>query len=121
MEGRLAEARVEFWQEVDAADAAGDPLALAEAAIGLGGVWVHEHRATIERARVRGVQQRALDGLAGVDDGAVLACRLRARLAAEQAYVDGDDSTVLAELDLARRSGDPVALAEVLSITHHCL
>ena len=119
MEGRLAEARVEFWQEVDAADEAGEPVALAEAAIGLGGVWVHEHRATVERARVRAVQRRALARSAADD---LLAGRLRARLAAEQAYVDGDAGPVLAEVANARRrSGDPVALAEALSIAHHCL
>src|SRR4051812_38316124 len=87
MEGRLAEARVAYWQDVDAAEAAGDAVALATAAIGLGGLWVHEHRATVERAHVRVVQRRALDGL---DPAHPLAVRLRARLAAEDAYVAGD-------------------------------
>src|SRR4051812_40352990 len=93
MEGRLAEARVEFWRDAEVADAAGDPVALATAAIGLGGLWVHEHRATVERARVRAVQRRAVDGL---DPAHPLAVRLRARLAAEDAYVAGDPAPALA-------------------------
>src|SRR4051794_34867514 len=118
MEGRLVEARVAFWQEVDAADAADDRAALAEAAIGLGGLWVHEHRSTLDRARVLALQERALRGL---DDDDPLACRLRARLAAERCYLDGDRGPVLDAVSRARESGDPVALAETLSIAHHCL
>src|SRR6185312_3140643 len=118
MEGRLTEARVAFWRDVEDADAAGDAAALAEAAIGLGGLWVHEHRSTLERARVQAVQQRALDAL---DPDDALACRLRGRLAAERAYLGEDVEPLLVELERARRCGDPVALAEVLSVAHHCL
>ena len=50
-----------------------------------------------------------------------LARRLRVRLAAEQAYVDGDPAPVLAEVDRARSAGDPILLAEALSLAHHCL
>ncbi len=117
MEGRLAEARIGFWEEAEAAEREGDGAALATAAIGLGGVWVHEHRSTLERARVESMQRRALDA---VEPTGPLACRLRARLAAERAYVSGDDSAITAELEVARRLGDPVALAEVLSVAHHC-
>jgi hypothetical protein len=117
MEGRLAEARIAFWEEAEDADRNEDSVTLAEAAIGLGGVWVHEHRSTLERARVESLQRRALDA---VDPSDPLACRLRARLAAERAYVTGDDTTVTAELDVARHLADPVALAEVLSVAHHC-
>ena len=118
MEGRLAEARDEYWRDADAAEAAGDAVALATAAIGLGGLWVHEHRATVERARVRAVQRRALDGL---DPSHPLAVRLRARLAAEDAYVAGDPAPALAAVAEARAGADAVALAEALSIAHHCL
>lgn len=118
MQGRLTEARAEFWRDVERADGAGDAAGLAEAALGLGGLWVHEHRATVERARVRAVQRRAL---AGVDRASSLATRLRVRLAGEESYVHGDPAAVLAEVDAARSSGDPLALAEALSIAHHCL
>ena len=117
-EGRLAESRVEFWREAGDAEADGDAVALAAAALGLGGLWVHEHRSTVERARVRALQRRALAALEPDDP---LAARLRIRLAGEDAYVAGDPSAILAEVDAARGNGDPVALAEALSIAHHCL
>ena len=100
MEGRLVEARVAFWHQVDEADAAGDAVLLAEAAIGLGGLWVHEHRSTLDRARVLTLQERALRGLHREDP---LACRFHARLAAERSYLGGDRGPVLEEV--AERSG----------------
>ena len=59
--------------------------------------------------------------LAQLDPGSPLAQRLRTRLAAEHAYVVGDPGPVLEALDDARRLDDPVALAEALSLAHHCL
>ena len=50
-----------------------------------------------------------------------MAYRLRARLAAEECYVSGDPRGVLDALDDARRCGDHVALADALSLAHHCL
>lgn len=47
-EGRLTEARALFWSEADAAERREDGPALAEAALGLGGLWVHENRSTLE-------------------------------------------------------------------------
>ena len=47
-EGRLAEARALFWDEADRARSRGDGYGLAEAALGLGGLWVHENRSTLE-------------------------------------------------------------------------
>ena len=102
----------------DDAEAAGDAVGMAVAALGLGGIWVHEHRAALDQARVESLQRRAL---ARLDPGSALAHRLRTRLAAELAYVAGDPEPVLDALDDARRLGDPVVLAEALSLTHHCL
>jgi hypothetical protein len=116
--GRLAEAREQFWNDAHAADAAGDAEALAVAALGLGGVWVHEHRSTLEQARVTGLQRRAV---ASLDESNPVAQRLRTRLAAEQTYVTADVAPMLAALEQARRQGDPLGLAEALSLTHHCL
>ena len=59
-QGRLAQARHHFWRDAEIADAEGDAEGLARAALGLGGIWVHEHRSTLERARVDGLQRKAL-------------------------------------------------------------
>ncbi len=116
-EGRLAEARVLFWSEADAAQRCGDGQALAEAALGLGGLWVHENRSTLDGARVLALQHKAL---AGIDGTGALAQRLRARVAAEQAYTSGEIAGILTALDTARAGGDPIAIAEALSLAHHC-
>ena len=117
-QGRLGQARHQFWRDAEIADAAGDAEGLADAALGLGGIWVHEHRSTLERARVDGLQRRAL---AALDPAGSLARRLRIRLAAEEAYVTGDAAAILAELKQARARAEPLELAEALSLAHHCL
>jgi hypothetical protein len=116
--GRLADARREFWAEAEAAELVGDHLALAHAALGLGGVWVHEHRHVLERTRVLELQRRALSL---IDAGSPLAHRLRIRVLAEEAYLTQDAELVLAELDATRACGDRVALAEALAVAHHCV
>ncbi len=117
-EGRLGQARHHFWLDAEAAVAASDAERLATAALGLGGLWVHEHRLTLERARVDGLQRQALDAL---DPASSLARRLRVRLAAEETYAIGDARPILAELEQARDGCDPLAHAEALSLAHHCL
>jgi tetratricopeptide (TPR) repeat protein len=116
--GQLTAARAAFWQEIEAAEAVGDAEALGGAALGLGGIWVHEHPATLEQARVAELQRRAL---AAIDPDSSLAHRLRIRLAAEHAYISGDLDGVLAELAAARERGVAIELAEALSLTHHCV
>jgi hypothetical protein len=116
--GRLAAARVQFWADADAAEARGDGDALGRAALGLGGVWVHEHRSRLERARVLGLQRRALASLA---PDSPLAHRLRTRLTAEDAYLVQQPEGPLGELESARRRGDPLQVAEALSLAHHCV
>jgi hypothetical protein len=91
----------------------------AQAALGLGGVWVNEHRDRAERERVLALQRDALAVLE--PDQAALRCRLRVRLAAEMVYSGGPLGEVLAALEEARRLGDRQALAEALSLTHHAL
>jgi hypothetical protein len=117
-QGRLREAREEFWCEAGAAERRGDPEDVAVAALGLGGMWVHEHRSTLERSRVVAVQRRALQGL---DPQSPLAHRLRVRLAAEHAYASGHGAPMLAAADDARERHDPIVLAEALSLLLHCL
>jgi tetratricopeptide (TPR) repeat protein len=116
--GQLEAARTAFAAVAATARESRNADVFAAAAIGLGGVWVHEQRTSISRAYMLELQREAL---AVVDLASPLACRLRARLAAEDGYVSGDPSEALDALDDARRSGDPVALADALSLAHHCL
>ena len=66
--GRLAEARSLFDRAAAGAEDEGEPILLAEAALGLGGVWVNEHRTPVEWRRVRALQKRALAGLPAGED-----------------------------------------------------
>ena len=117
--GRLGEARARFDRAASAAEQAGDPVLLAEAALGLGGHWLNEHRAPVARARVLGLQRRALAELPA--DDRVLRARLGARLAAEAVYDGGPLEPVHEALAAARATGDGPALAEALSLSHHAL
>jgi tetratricopeptide (TPR) repeat protein len=116
--GRLREARAQFWRDAEEAERSGDVEALATAALGLGGMWVHEHRNTLDQARVRDLQLRALGQL---ERGTPLAYRLSARLAAEHAYLTGDGTAIFAALSAAATHTDPLWRADVLSLAHHCL
>jgi DNA-binding SARP family transcriptional activator len=116
--GDLRAARRWFELACRAAERSGDDAALAEAAIGLGGIWVHEHRRAGQRARVLSWQRRALP-LTDADSS--LGLQLRARLTAEADYGDGGHSRVTQVLRQAREHGDPETLAAALNLTHHCL
>jgi DNA-binding SARP family transcriptional activator len=115
--GDLAAARRWFERACVAAERDGDANALAEAALGLGGLWVHEHREDGARAKMASWQRLALAG-----DGVrpELAARLRARIAAEEDYRAGRHSEVLATLPQARLGDDPATLAMTLGLIHHC-
>ncbi len=93
---------------------------MARAALGLGGMWVHEHRSAVDAARVEAQQQRAFSL---IEPDSALGLRLRMRLAAEADadYRTGSTDEVMPLLDQVRRTEDPVALAEGLSLAHHCL
>lgn len=116
--GDLATGRRWYDRAYRAAERAGDAAAMAAAAIGLGGLWVHEHRHTVSAGLVEGRQRHAL---ALLPPWSTLALRLRARLAAEADYRRGTHADVLAALDAIRSTGDRAALAEALSLAHHCL
>ncbi len=117
--GRLAAARPLFQHAARQAERERDPVRLARAALGLGGVWVSEHRQAEDAERMLALQRRALDALP--QDEVVLRTRLAVRLAAEDAYRSGPVSPVLAAVDAARGTGDVHALAEALSLAHHAL
>ena len=91
---------------------------MARAALGLGGLWVHEHRTSAAAAVV---ESRLRHALTVVDPGSTLSMRLRIRLAAETDYQAGEHACVRALLDEARRGEDPRARIEALSLAHHCL
>jgi hypothetical protein len=116
--GDLAASRVRFDAAFRSADAAGDAERIGLAALGFGGMWVHEQRSATAAALV---ESRLRHALSVVDPESTLALRLRVRLAAETDYRAGTSADVLARLAEARAAGDPVALAEALSLAHHCL
>jgi hypothetical protein len=114
--GRLDESRQWFGT---AADGACDPILAAQSALGVGGVWVYEHRDEYERDRVRGQQRAALACLPAEERA--LRAGLRLRLAAEAAYDGAPLDDVLAALEEVRAASDDRALAQGLSLTHHAL
>ncbi|MCD5349334.1 BTAD domain-containing putative transcriptional regulator [Kineosporia mesophila] len=117
-EGDLREARRRFEEAWTRADRENLPRERAESALGLGGIWVHEYREDVLRARILARQEWCAQQ-PGTPCGLALA--LRARVAAERDYLDGTHDRVLEALDQARRAGDPQLLATVLSLAHHCL
>ncbi|TMR31232.1 hypothetical protein ETD85_26605 [Nonomuraea zeae] len=116
--GDLQTARRWFDTAYRQAEQCGDPPALARAALGLGGVWVHEHRTSAEEETVRARQRHALSL---IDPCSPLALRLRVRMRGEEDYRAGEHAAMLRLLAQARGSGDAMALAEALSLAHHCL
>jgi tetratricopeptide (TPR) repeat protein len=117
--GRLGEARPLFQHAARLAESEGDVRSLALAALGLGGVWVSEHRLVEDAQRVRALQQRALEALPANEE--VLRARLRFRLAVEEAYRAGQVAPVGPAVEAVRRTGDAHALAEALSLAHHAV
>lgn len=118
VEGDLRRARERFDIAYREAAQRGDGSAMARAALGLGGMWVHEHR-TAEGASMVRLRQR--EALALLDGDSSLALRLRVRLAAEDDYRGGGREAILALVSEARATGDAVALAEALNLAHHCV
>jgi tetratricopeptide (TPR) repeat protein len=117
--GRLGEARRRFDRAATVTEQEDDPVAFAEAALGLGGHWLNESRAPVERARMLALQRAARERLA--PDQGPLRARLDMRLAAEDVYDGGPLEPVFVALASARECGDRGALAEALSLGHHAL
>jgi hypothetical protein len=117
--GRLVESRRLFTQAARTAEKEDDPVVLARAALGLGGVWVSEHRLAHDAERMLSLQRRALAALPAGER--VLRARLAVRLAAEESYRGGPVGAVLDGVTAVRRTGDAYALAEALSLAHHAL
>src|SRR5438874_2049554 len=117
-EGDLRTAREWFGAAYRDAERAGDAEAMAAAVLGLGGLWVHEHRTAAGGEVLRARLRRALSS---ADPRSALALRLRVRLAGEQDYRVGAHEEIFAVLDEARLLADPVAHVEALSLAHHAI
>jgi hypothetical protein len=116
--GDLRASRQSFERAYRLAAHAGDAPAMALAALGLAGLWVHERR-TVAGAVM--LEERLAHAASRLDARDPLALRIRVRLAGEDDYVRGEHAAILAVLGEARAAADPVALAEALNIAHHCL
>jgi tetratricopeptide (TPR) repeat protein len=116
--GRLIEARRHFLDAAAAADEDGDKQSLVAAALGAGGLWVHEHRDVVERARVQALWERALD-LA--ERGSLDEARLVVRTTAEGVYNGEPIEPVVAAVEVVRGFGVDRAVAEALSTLHHVM
>jgi hypothetical protein len=116
--GDLAASRRSFERAYQLAEQAGQVQAMAQAAVGLAGLWVREHRTVTGAVRLEARLQHVLSLL---DPRSSLGLRIRARLAGEADYFRGEHTAILAVLSEARADGDAVPLAEALSIAHHCL
>ena len=120
--GRLAEARGLFDRAADAAEAEGEPVLAAQAALGLGGVWVDEHRDPAERRAGAGPAAGRAGRARPPRRTRCCGSRLRTRLAAEAVYTGAPAEPVpRPRWPTTRRLGDRQALAEALSLTHHAL
>src|SRR5262249_22106669 len=59
-DGDLVTAREAFGRAYDQAEHDRDPDAMARAALGLGGMWVHERRSAVDAAKAEARQRQAL-------------------------------------------------------------
>jgi hypothetical protein len=116
--GDLVTSRERFEAAYREAERVGDASAIAAAALGLGGLWVHEQRTLAGSAQL---QARLRHALSLVEPNSSVALQLRVRLAGEADYRAGRHDGILAVLDEARRAEDPMARAEALSLAHHCM
>jgi hypothetical protein len=117
--GRLRESRRVFDQAV-AAGMGGDPVVLAEAVLGLGGLSVFEHRRADDAARFRTLLELAMSTVP--DDRADLRARLHVRAVADAVFAGRQTTAALDRaVGAVRRCGDPAAVAEALSLQHHAL
>ncbi|MFD1275268.1 hypothetical protein ACFQ51_38055 [Streptomyces kaempferi] len=117
-DGDLRTGRDRFERAFRIAESVGEERAMAVAALGFGGLWVHEHRTVASSVLLESRIRRALELL---DPQSSLALRLRIRLAGEGDYRNSDNTAVLALLQQARARRNPMARAEALSLAHHCL
>lgn len=85
------------------AEQVGDVAAMAMAALGLAGLWVHERRTVTSAVQLEARLQHVLSLL---DVRPPLALRIRARLAGEADYRSGEHAAILPMLSEARAAAD---------------
>jgi RecA/RadA recombinase len=120
--GRLRAARDSFRRAADVAtsQARPDVEVLAESAIGLGGIWVLEHREPPAMEQFHRLLRHAQDALG--DRRYDLRLRIAVRAAAEAVYAGtGSVGAVRAAVEQVRANADRNAIAESLSLLHHTL
>ncbi len=118
LDGDLYSSRRWFEQAHRTAEQSGNPHAMARAALGLAGLWVHEHRTATADIGLRARLQNALSLAEPQSPDALL---LRIRLAGENDYRNGEHAAIMTALDEATRAGDSEARATALSLAHHCV
>src|SRR5215469_3141655 len=99
VDGDLRASRQYFERAYQLAERAGDVQAMAQAALGLAGLWVSERR-TVTGAVL--LQARLEQVLAMLDPHSPLALRIQTRLAGEADYAQGGHEVILAALAAAR-------------------
>lgn len=117
-DGDLSTSRELFEAAYAEAERTGDINGIAVATLGLGGLWVHEHRTLAGGGQLRA---RLRHALSLVEPASSLALQLRVRLAAETDYRAGEHQAIFASLEEARGAGGPLVRAEALSVAHHCV
>ncbi|HVX19700.1 MAG TPA: AAA family ATPase [Acidimicrobiales bacterium] len=122
--GRLADARAELWQAASGSSQV-DACVEARIALGLGGVWVGQHRAVDDRRAYGDLLDRAIERLErdpAAADAASLLASLHVRRSAERAIAGAADvADVRAAVAQVRATGDDRHLAAALSLLHHVL
>jgi tetratricopeptide (TPR) repeat protein len=122
--GRLGASRDVFRRAVNAAMDVDDAATLARAALGLGGVWVHEHRTADTWREYTDLVGRAIDQIRmdPSPDARALCADLQLRLTAERAAVgDAEPDEVVVALDGVRNAGSPRDVLSGLSLLHHMM
>jgi tetratricopeptide (TPR) repeat protein len=122
--GRLTSSRDAFRRSAAAAEQAGDLVSQAHAALGLGGIWVQEHRTAETWHAYIGLLQRTIEQLAEDDsaDGIRLRAALELRLVAEQATVgNAEPDEVLTAFETLRGVGASRDLLVGLSLLRHVM
>lgn len=118
VEGDIATSRRHFEHGYRRAETTGDTTALAQAALGLAGLWLHSQETVSARTLI---QERLRIALSTINPESTLATRIRLRLAAETSYGRGDPTPILTAIDAAVGRLDPIGRAEALHLGLQCL
>ncbi|MBI2705715.1 MAG: AAA family ATPase [Actinobacteria bacterium] len=118
--GRVGEAHHLAVIATQSAEAEGDPVDFAEAAAGLGGIWINNVRSPVEQARMLAMQRAALAGVP--PEHHRLAVRLYSRALSGAMFWEGAPiDPVLEVIAMARQVRDPAVPLEVFSNVHTAL